>query len=178
MVTEHYYLTYLQDKEIIFAYKGTTSSELFDCILNLTEEKLTAIEPHIGLKRKMYVIVVETLQNIYHHFEKKHSNIGSDTIIFFLAKNKKSYFLVSGNYITDEQQNILIERIDNVNMLDSNQLKAKYRESLNEEGFSSKGGAGLGLIDIARKSGKEIEYKFNVSKAKNIFFTMKIEVPF
>ena len=42
--------------------------------------------------------------------------------------------------------------------------------------ISSKGGAGLGIIDMALKSGNKFEYSFNQIDDSNSFFTLKVKV--
>jgi hypothetical protein len=42
--------------------------------------------------------------------------------------------------------------------------------------LSSKGTAGLGMIDIARKSGNKLEYQFLPIDDKNSFFCLTIKI--
>ena len=52
-------------------------------------------------------------------------------------------------------------QLNKVNSLNRDELKELYRQVMDTEQFSSKGGAGFGLIDIARKSGEKIDFSFN-----------------
>ena len=52
-----------------------------------------------------------------------------------------------------------------------------YNEILTSETSSSfKGGAGLGIIDMALKSGNRFEYNFNKIDDYHSFFTLKVKV--
>ena len=55
-------------------------------------------------------------------------------------------------------------------------LKVYYKEVLNNGEMSAKGGGGLGMIDIARKSGKKLEYKFDPIDNSYSFFSLNIKV--
>jgi hypothetical protein len=54
----------------------------------------------------------------------------------------------------------LAQPIDEVNGLDAEQLRERYRELLENNELSEKGTAGLGFIDISRKTGQKMFYKF------------------
>ena len=66
--------------------------------------------------------------------------------------------------------------IDEVNAMSSEELKSKYRETLDHGQVSAKGGAGLGIIDIARKSGNKLEYDFKQVNEKYCFFSLSVKV--
>lgn len=177
------YYQKLQSDNVVFAYKGIITNDLFDSILTLAEEKLSAVEHQMKLKRKVHVITVEILQNIFHHYDIQNkannsSNHLQNTIIFILSKDEEEgYFIVAGNFVPSDEAENLKNRIESVNMLSPNELKLKYREVLNNGEFSDKGGAGLGIIDIARKSGQKLDYEFPFEQLGHSFFSLKVKVP-
>jgi hypothetical protein len=56
------------------------------------------------------------------------------------------------------------------------ELKAFYKEVLNEEEFTGSGGAGLGIIDMARKSGQKIDYSFDSVSENHCFYSLQVKV--
>ena len=66
--------------------------------------------------------------------------------------------------------------LEQVNAMDKEELKAYYKEIIKNGQISSKGGAGLGLIDMARKSGEKMEYAFDQIDDRLSFFTLQIKV--
>ena len=44
--------------------------------------------------------------------------------------------------------------------MDASEIKQLYRDTINNQDFSSKGGAGIGMIDMARKTGNKLLYDF------------------
>jgi hypothetical protein len=66
--------------------------------------------------------------------------------------------------------------IDNINSLNQDELKQLHKEKMRETAISDKGGAGLGFIDIARKTGNQLEYHFEPIDEKNSFFLLKTSI--
>lgn len=55
-------------------------------------------------------------------------------------------------------------------------IRKEYQEQLVNGKLSEVGGAGLGFIDIARKSGKQMEYCFSPKDDERLFFTFNVKV--
>ena len=67
----------------------------------------------------------------------------------------------------------MIEKINDSSIAE---LKQMYMKQIKEGKLSDKGGAGLGLIDIARKTGEKYQYQFLPIDEKYCFFILKVEV--
>ena len=68
------------------------------------------------------------------------------------------------------------KRIDKVNSLTREELRRFYREILDNEQISDKGGADLGMIDMARKSGEKLSYNFEKIDNDLSFFDLLVKV--
>jgi len=182
-LNNHYqYHKFLQSKNVILAYKGSVSNDLLDTILSLVDNKMTHIEPQSKLRRKVYTIIVEVLQNIYHHFDTHIVSVNHaedlDSILFVLSKVDDGYDIIAGNYVAQKDVPLLQNRLEDVNKMSAEQIKNTYRTALNNGEFSAKGGAGLGILDIARRSGKQLEYEFETTPKPDFsFFSLKVKVP-
>ncbi len=93
-----------------------------------------------------------------------------------IGKNKNVYTIITGNYIINENVHGLKTRLDEVNSLTKEELKEYYKKVLNNGEMSLKGGGGLGMIDIARKTGEKLDYNFLDIDNKVSFFTLNIKV--
>ena len=71
---------------------------------------------------------------------------------------------------------IYLKKIDYINSLDKDELKKFYKETLNNGTMSEKGGGGLGLIDIARRSGQKLQYKIREIDKDYSFFTLTVKI--
>lgn len=171
------YYNQLHSKEILLSYKGAVSSELLDCLLKLTEEKLHLLGSKKSLKKKVYTIVVELLQNIYHHFDP--TFFGSedmDSIAFVISSDADAFTIMAGNTVANDKVLFLKGIIDELNSLSPDELKERYRAALDRVAFSPKGGAGLGMLYIARKSGGRIEYSVHAADDNFSFFSLIVKV--
>lgn len=167
--------------EELFAFKGIMNDDILGEILSRVEDTLSEHESLMKLQRRINVIAVEILQNIFHHFEGVDSATVSDPshniVMFLLSKGKGAYYIIAGNYVPIETAEFLKEKIDSINELSVEELKKRYRKVLSNGDFSEQGGAGLGIIDIARKSGQKLDYDFINYDNRTSFFTIKVSVP-
>ena len=62
------------------------------------------------------------------------------------------------------------------NALDKDGLRSYYKEVLDNGQYSVHGGGGLGMIDIARKSGNKLEYDFSDVNDDFGLYILKIKV--
>ncbi len=93
-----------------------------------------------------------------------------------IAKNEDNYQIMTGNYLETKNVEDLKSKLDLVNSMDKAELKAYYKEVLSNGTRSEKGTAGLGMIDIARKSGKKLDYNFDKIDEEYSFFSLNIRV--
>ncbi|MCD4692160.1 MAG: SiaB family protein kinase [Calditrichales bacterium] len=143
-------------------YCGNFSDDVTTKFINLSEFNIESHEELSKMKRKVSFLIAECFQNIVRHGEKQERDKIDISSGFFMTKNLgKSYFICSGNLIDKKNIEKLEGQLNKVNSLNRDELKELYRQVMDTEQFSSKGGAGLGLIDIARKSGEKIDFSFN-----------------
>jgi len=63
-----------------------------------------------------------------------------------------------------------------INTMDKEGLKEYYQNSLESSVVSSKGTAGLGMIDIARKSGNKLDFEFLNIDNERSFFCLNVKI--
>ncbi len=173
------YFRKMQSDGIIMSYKGAATGGLISSMVEIVQNRLADIEPKLAIKKKVFSILIEILQNIYHHFEEVQiiNKNEDDIIMFVLARSETgNYYINSGNYMSRSHVPALQRRIDETNALSRDELKEKYRQVLNNGNLSDKGGAGLGIIDIARKSGNKLEYNFNHYNDNLSFFSLTVHI--
>ena len=162
--------------EVIVAYKGAVSSDIIADTLGLVETKLDEhLEPCV-VRKKLYNVLVECLQNLFHHIDNVPTENPDEARLgaFILSKTEFGYHVAIGNMVATEHSEKLKEKIDHINSLSKDELKEFYKFVLNNQTFSEKGGGGLGLIDIARKTGNPIEYRFIPYDKNFLFFNMNV----
>ena len=162
-----------------YTFQGNFTSKITDTILTLAETNLNNEETKKQVKKKVYFIMVEGLQNITRHQSKNnYKEISDYPGLFVLQKKKTGYFITTGNLISKTDQNIVQKHIEIINKLGRSELKKYSLKILNHGELSEKGGAGLGLIEIARKSGNKLLYDFKTISKDFSFFYMHTKIPF
>jgi hypothetical protein len=93
-----------------------------------------------------------------------------------VEKVDKGYKIVTGNFVHADNIEKLEEKIKRINRSSHEEIKELYKFILNHQRISAKGGGGLGLVDIARKTGNKLDYTFKEYNNKYSFFYLDILV--
>ena len=72
---------------------------------------------------------------------------------------------------------LLESRLEKLNNSSPKDLKHLFLKQMIEGELNEKGGAGLGLIDIARKSGNKLYYHFVPYDSNRYFFILGVTIP-
>lgn len=147
----------MKSQHLHYVYHGVFSEQLNDLILSFSESRLEPAARSSKIKKRVYHIMVESLQNITRHRDESAMDMYSG---FMIQRMNGGFYVTTANMVEKENVPALREKLEKVNSLDKDELKAYYKELLTRGEFSEKGGAGLGLIDIARKSHNKIEFRF------------------
>lgn len=176
---DHFY-TQMNSGEIILAYKGSISSELITNVLEVVDAKLEDLIVKKSIKKKLYNVLVESLQNLYHHIDDlPDASDGKFDVhfgIFVVAKEEDHYKVSTGNFIRQEKVKPLKQRLERIKSLSKDELKELYKNILNHQDFTQKGGVGLGLIDMAKRTDGRIDYNFREYNQDYSFFNLDIYV--
>lgn len=157
--------------KILVIHKGDFSQDAIFPVLKIIEENLQKEKKDVISKKKVYHILVELLQNISHHcYVQNNKKEG-----IFLIGEADGYFVINtGNLIQNEYADDLKDRLDLLNNLNGKELKELYLEKLRERNLSETGGAGIGLIDIARRIISPINYSIIKIDNKKSFLTINV----
>jgi hypothetical protein len=166
--------------DVLIAYKGGVTSELINEVLEGIEEKLDKVDELSKTRKKIYNVLVESLQNLYHHIEVAPEGLENDFEqrfgIIVISRDKENYFITTANFVNSSKIEHLKDKIDKINSLSKDELKDMYKFILNHQKLSAKGGGGLGLVDIARKTGNKLDYSFYDFNGKYYFFRLTITI--
>jgi hypothetical protein len=171
----------MEDENVILSFKGIVTTELLTSVLHTMETKMDAMNVTPRIRKKVFNILVESLQNIYHHAEEStlpesKETLERKTALVLIMKEQNHFIVKTGNYIDVDKVKELKDRIDNINSLDKDGLKEYYQSSLSNSMVSSKGNAGLGMIDIARKSGNKLGFEFLKINNQTSFFCLNVKI--
>jgi len=168
----------MMSQKLILVYQGDFTQESTKSILAMAERNLDSSGEESSIKRKVFNVMVEALQNIVKHSDELiDGEIHSHAAIFLIGREANQYCIMSGNPVRKENVDSLSKKMEQINNLDKDGLKDLYKEIIKNTTISEKGGAGLGFVDMARKSGQPLEYSFPELTSEYCFFCLKVNVP-
>jgi hypothetical protein len=170
----------MEMEKIILSFNGVVTADFLTAVLDIMETKMNHLEESPKTKKKVFNVLVECLQNLYHHIQDDEESLGnvkrSKSALVMVVREKDSFFVQTGNYIDNKNVPFLNDRLIKINSLDKENLREYYREVLSNGDVSEKGTAGLGMIDIARKSGNKLEYEFLDIDKDYSFFSLNVKI--
>jgi len=159
-------------------FEGSISFGSIEILLN----KLRSAPEFQGLKKpvkkRLYGIFVESLDNIY----KYSARISTDDLnkirdpMVSVKKLDDAFLITAGNMVSNDDIGELRFKLDRVNQLDNEALKTLYEDVINQESGLDDKGAGLGLITMALRTDKEINYSFTSLENDYSFFEIQITI--
>ncbi|PBQ33776.1 hypothetical protein CNR22_18970 [Sphingobacteriaceae bacterium] len=164
----------MSDNKIILIYQGIFDQVMIKSVISMTEKKLIQENIEEGLRRKLFNVMVEGLQNICKHQLVTNEHVQNPFLM--IGKEEMAYNVVTGNFIKNDKIAIVQKKIDFINSLNKDELKEHYKTARLNSVISEVGGAGLGFIDMVRKSGNPLDYKFYDSDNDFSFFILHSKI--
>lgn len=156
-------------------YLGEFSHDITKMFTSMTESDMEKNSEERSVQRKVYHVMVETLQNMNKHSdEMRGTNVGNG--LFIIGHKNDTYYVITSNKVARTHKDNLEKALVAVNTATPEELKDMYKKQIRNGSISAKGGAGLGLIDIARKTGETLNYQFLPLDEENFFFILEVEI--
>lgn len=177
------YYRLLQESNINIIYSGPIWSDGIEGIGGTLRKCLEFEALPLSASQAVFSVFVEQMNNILMYStdrEEAGENdkaVGASKGVFILGSKDRSYFLQSGNVMKNEHVELIRSRIDHLNTLDKTALRKFYKEQMRAENDNPESrGAGLGLIEIARRASSQIEYTFTPLDDGLTFFSMFVTI--
>jgi hypothetical protein len=170
----------LESNHILTCFSGRFSQ-------GLIEEMGIAIKNHMEIEAQsksviynVFSVYIEQTQNIKNYTSHKEGSLAGNKIansaIVCIGTTNGSYFIWSGNLIESSDVGLLCDKLDSIVGRNKDELKQLYKEQLKKELNPENQGAGIGLIDIARKASLPIEYSFHQIDDDFSFYEIKVVI--
>ncbi len=159
----------MQRENLLFVYRGLVTTGNSVPLLMLIEKEMENAEYGLIGRKRLFMFVVESLQNV-----SKHGDQDELTNMSLVAYSKANggYTVTTGNVISSDQVIDLRRRLEEINRLNPDEIRSVYRQMLGNSALSSTGGAGLGLIEMAKKTGNKLDYDFLELNKKSSYFIL------
>lgn len=174
-----YYLNFKQELDsqgVLLCYSGYVSEKVLFSLGDILRRKMESEDTNQA--KRLFSVFVEQVQNIIRYSgDRLVSNASSaDAIssgLVLVGAEADGYFVVCANVLDAAKVEDLRRRLEGLRGMDKEQLKAHYREKLRAPAEEESQGGSIGLIEIARRSSRPIEFDFMDLKNQTSFFCLK-----
>jgi hypothetical protein len=158
-------------------YKGDFAKASILPILKIFEDSIQNLDGNINIKKRVYIIMMEMLENIVDHAKNNiHENRELKEGIFILGKKENDYLISTGNIVETSRVSSLKEYIVKLNNMDYSELRKLYVKNLKKSKIVDSSYEGLGLIDIVSESTDNIKFHFEPINENDTFFSINVRI--
>jgi len=169
----------IQSQGIIFCYSGYITEPVLTGIGEALKQKLYLEEADKTTMRNIFAIFVEQMQNVIRYSAEKEPPEATDDIhelrygILNIGMENDKFFVTCGNKIQRTDVARLSGRLSDLQKMSPDELKTLYKEKLRGPTEETSKGAGVGFIEIARRSSEIIDFGFLDVDDDHAFFALK-----
>lgn len=171
----NFYKSFSQEG-VIISYQGPFMQEMIEEISTIINNKLS-FYTDLPINGKYLNLFIELSQNILRYSADSVVNNDGRQVsngLILLGIQNGSFYIISGNPINDDQEDLLKEKLNKLKTSSKDELKKMFKEQLKLKSQNLNKSAGLGLIEISRKA-DNLEHEFTTLENGNRFFSLKIE---
>ena len=166
----------MRGKGINLVYEGEITQEITKSVLSMAEKNMESSGEETSIKKKVFNVMIECLQNICKHSVEMTDDLFGKSSIFVIGRENSDYIISTGNVIKNDNINLLSSKLEELNNKTTEEVKLVYKDALKNNKLSDKGGAGLGFIDIIRRTNNKFIFEFDKMNENYSFFTLKVKV--
>lgn len=168
-------------KDVIFYYCGPIAHAGIEGVAQTLRKNLEYEEAGNLTAQSVFSVFIEQMQNILNYSaEKVPPNEAMENElrvgVVVIGHEQKGYFILCGNKIYNSDIPRLREKLEQIRNMSKEELKTLYKERRRMEPEPASKGAGLGLIEMARKGSEPIEYGFSPIDDNFSFFSIRVVV--
>lgn len=168
---------------VFFSFNGPISDVIVKEIVDILKHILKSENAGTSTIFNLFSVVVELLQNMHYYSATRTKQGESDEDekdmglgMLFMGIENNDYFILCGNPISNHKIESLKQKLAVIRDMDKKQLRRYYKEKLKMQPDEDSRGAGLGLIEVAKKAAKPIEYNFQPIDDEISFFSFQTYV--
>jgi hypothetical protein len=165
------------EKGMLICFNGPFSHSVIEEIGNAVKKHLETEDARKSSVVDVFAVYIEEAQNAKNYLaEKSFPETDHNSAIITIARKGGHYEVSAGNMIEKADAAGLVEKLDVINGMDKDGLKQLYKEQIRRELPPGSRGAGVGLIDIARRSSERLLYSINEIDDAYSFFSITVIV--
>jgi len=158
---------------VMICFNGAFVHSIIEEIGSALRRYLEEEEEKRGAALDVFSVYIEQAQNVRNYLARKHfADTSHANAIIVISRKDNRYIVSSGNIVEATDAEELASRIDAVKALDPAGLRSLFKARLRAETRDSNGGAGMGLIEIARRCTEPLQYAFHAVDEAHSFFCL------
>lgn len=169
----------LRSSGIVFAYSGYVTESILAGVGDALKHKLVSDEINRTTMRSVFAVFVEQMQNIIRYSAEKLDPVtGAEDEelrygILTIGNENGRHIVQAGNLLAREDMQRMKDRLTQLQAMSKDELKSAYKTQLKSDQDPDSKGAGIGLIEIARRATEPIEFDFLDVDDGKVFFALK-----
>lgn len=168
----------LSERDILMIFSGPFSHSIIEELGKAVRNHLETAQLSRTVVMDVFAVYVEQAQNVRNYISRWEQRPDGARVvnsgIVVIARDSERYVVSSGNLIAQADAAPLAAYLEQLRALDKSGLKALYRERLRQP-LNENGGAGLGLIEMARKAVQPLQYALTTVD-DYVFFTLRVVI--
>ena len=157
----------------MICFNGAFVHSIIEEIGSALRRYLEGSETKKGSAMDVFSVYIEQAQNVRNYLARKSfAEASHNNAIIVIGRRGERYVVSSGNIIESQDVTELSARLDSLTRLDAEGLRRLFKERLRAPTRSEGGGAGMGLIEIARRSSEALQYAFHPVDDRYRFFCL------
>lgn len=164
------------NEKILLCFNGPISRSLIEEIGNALRNYLKSEQASPASALDVFAVYIELTQNI-RHYAMRSEWPAAETATVVVSFREGHYHISAGNLLRISDGEALLDKVQKLGAMDKAELKTLYKQQLRkprEEGVAS--GAGLGLIDIARKASAPMVPALKDLENGTGFFSLSVQI--
>lgn len=145
----------MQRSGVIMAYNGSVSDDLMVTLADILKSRMEGLDD-AKRSRTVFSVFMEGMQNLIWH-GRTNQNAGGMVCI---SQQDGEITMVCGNRINRADSVKLKETLEQLKAADKDTIRQLYREGMSRSNEHEGPGAGLGLLEIARRASHPISFAF------------------
>lgn len=168
----------LHGDRFAFGYSGAFHDEHTARLIALGEAALEGHDQGANARGRLAFVMVEAYQNIIRHRADVPTSMagGDGRSLFLLRCQEAGQQVIAFNAMGKDEVEGLRAALARLNGMDRSQLKQLFLAGLQRTGDGRARGAGLGLIEMARRSGSELGYQLQGLDTDHELFVLLVQL--
>ena len=160
--------------DIICQQIGTFTQDILISFVSILEHQMTQHAESTIIQKRLIYLVIECIQNIIYHSDRLPDNHQLAYVI--VSKNSKGYYIHSSNSIESKNVSDLTDKVDVLLKSKKDTLANLFTKKIKKQEINNDGHAGIGLLTMVSKSGKNFSYKVSEMTSNYSLFHIEINI--